>query len=702
MHHHRHMRLGPRGIALVAGLLGLLGTLAISQEDSDEKSKTSPEARQIEPVDETVSAKVATPAGQRWALLIGIEKYEHVAPLTYCADDVQLLRETLVQHAGYLPEHVHVLSDDVPGSRNPSRGNILFELKEFLREAKVEDTVLVAFSGHGEVDKEENCYLVPIDGNTEQLEDTCVPVSKVHQYLAQCPAERKVVIFDACHAAGKKGNEGKAFDLSRTPPGKGMVELLSCTATQVSYEYADLGHGVFSHYLSQALKGDADLQPNGNGDGFVSVEEVYPYVQEHVLDKTDRKQSPVIRRGEVEGRLTLAVMPNRIPGTTLPDELLLERLKELEAKNKVSPDLLTAATAALKTSSDFQPARALRLGLSILAREAISEAEFRTLCERRFVQIRSHQTAEQSCVTGKARILSIGVSEYPKLGSDALLKGCAVDAGVIRDLVGSLSGKQVAESVVLNGNVSEAQAVQAIGNMNQLAAPGDVLVLLYSGRGHTVLGLPRKQESENQHFGFWGFSEFESLYDLKLPGFPRSSSDLPARDDDGAFFMHEVEKLLRENKGHVVVVSAGMCEGIDWPPLEESVSLANDLVVKWERETGPSRLWIGSLRSVLRSTDQGRDFHSTLQFFVAALLNGRADVESPFSLLVASMPDKQVLNVSDGFVTIHELGATALNCRHFVGAEPERGFSTFGRNLQVRGWLSNEDVVLTRSSLPLD
>ena len=145
--------------------------------------------------------------GQRWALLIGINRYEHMAHLRFCANDMVVLRDALQRHSGYEPQRIHLLSDADERGRAPTRGNILIALKSFLKQAKPDDTVLVAFSGHGATLKGRS-YLMPIDGDPspDMVEHTGVPLRLIHTFLDRCPAHQKVLILDACHSGGTRSD----------------------------------------------------------------------------------------------------------------------------------------------------------------------------------------------------------------------------------------------------------------------------------------------------------------------------------------------------------------------------------------------------------------------------------------------------------------------------------------------------------------
>ena len=90
------------------------------------------------------------------------------------------------------------------------------------------------------------------------------------------------------------------------------ISRSSATASrgsEVSLEVPELGHGLFTHYLVQGLKGAADL----DRDGIVSLQEVYQYLEQQVAQKSRAiggNQHPVMK-GELEGLLPLVKVGGR-------------------------------------------------------------------------------------------------------------------------------------------------------------------------------------------------------------------------------------------------------------------------------------------------------------------------------------------------------------------------------------------------------
>jgi uncharacterized caspase-like protein len=91
--------------------------------------------------------------------------------------------------------------------------------------------------------------------------------------------------------------------LERLTRARGRAIVSAARPNEVSLELADLGHGLFTHYVLQGLKGSAD----SNGDALVTVQELYEYVEREVAERSRTvggSQHPVLK-GELEGPLPL-------------------------------------------------------------------------------------------------------------------------------------------------------------------------------------------------------------------------------------------------------------------------------------------------------------------------------------------------------------------------------------------------------------
>ena len=262
------------------------------------------------------------PTHDRWAVVVGVGRYESpdIPRLRYTVPDAEAIYDVLTGPAGFKKEHVLLLTDKT--DKKPTYRNLKWALGTFLaRSAKKDDTVLIFFAGHGapEVDQRGverdgfSKYLVPSDAEPDDLYSTALPMDELQTVFGRIEAERVVVFLDACYsgAAGgrtfaskktRSGHVDEAF-LERLARSKGRAILTASRPAEVSIELAELGHGLFTYYLIQGLKGAGDL----NRDGIVTLQELYEYVEQQVTQKSRAvggNQHPVMK-GELEGALPL-------------------------------------------------------------------------------------------------------------------------------------------------------------------------------------------------------------------------------------------------------------------------------------------------------------------------------------------------------------------------------------------------------------
>lgn len=610
--------------------------------------------------------------GERWALLIGINEY--AAPLTslkYCARDMTVLREVLVKSGGYKPDHVLLLvdqptdgnlpSDALKTSARPTSGIIYTQLATFLQQAKAQDTVLFAFSGHGDCDAKGRHYLLPSDGNPDLLEHTGVSIESLHQFLEKCPAKQKVIVLDCCHSgAGAKSSKpipATRFKASEVPTGKGIVQLFSSEVDQLSWEDEELKQGVFSYYLAQGLRGVADTEVQGNTDGFVTFSELYDYVHQNVSQRVQKRfrpyqQTPTKKEQQVTGTIVLAIRVDEPESSSLPNELLLTKLTALVDTGRAPSQITDSAKKWLATDESFPPSFKLRRALNLLAGEKITYADFTQFVEQEISQVENHAAIANA--GGSLRALVIGIDNYP--GSD--LSYAVSDARLIAESLRASSAKAIVdgEFVVLeNDQANSAMVTKKIKELSSATEKNDLLVVYFAGRGmpDDALEPPSPggcwwlstEETDKSSNGPTEVIEHRGLAKVRATVNPRFSGDLT---DEEVLAMSDLAWMLKDCPGAIVIISDAcfcyMPEGV----FSSKDGLSGSSTAS---ETPSHRLFVGhTTETVELETFK----HGVLTFALAKGLNGEADTRAQSLGETGTTP--KIVSAPDGYVTLQELG----------------------------------------------
>jgi hypothetical protein len=270
-------------------------------------------------ISKSVDTKKSYLSETRWAVVIGISKYQdtRIPALRYASKDAQSFYNWLISPNGgkYAPSRVKLLIDE-QATENRIRGSLF----EWLSQALEEDIVMIYFAGHGSPqspDKPDNLFLLPYDTKYNSVATTGFPMWDIETALKRfISAKRVIVITDACHAGGV----GQSFDVARragrginvvpissnlqnlSKIGDGICIISASDDSQYSQESKKWGggHGVFTYYLLQGLKGEADY----SNDNRVNLGEIIPYLSEQVRRATRNAQTPTVA-GRFDPALTI-------------------------------------------------------------------------------------------------------------------------------------------------------------------------------------------------------------------------------------------------------------------------------------------------------------------------------------------------------------------------------------------------------------
>jgi uncharacterized caspase-like protein len=232
-----------------------------------------------------------------WILLVGVNQYQdqNLTSLRYPALDCQGLGEALSSATQGFPNKEVIVHHDF-AAQAPTLQMIRRSLLKIVSESQPQDTILLYFSGHGMLEpKTQQSVLCLADTRKDNLLGTGLGMQNLLQMLAGSSANQQLLCLDTCHSGDLRllgGNRGSARDgdisdpsltpttqvmmdvlRQRAAQSKGFCALLSCDQGQKSWEFPELGHGVFTYYLMRGILGEA-----ADSHGLIEADGLYRYV----------------------------------------------------------------------------------------------------------------------------------------------------------------------------------------------------------------------------------------------------------------------------------------------------------------------------------------------------------------------------------------------------------------------------------------
>jgi uncharacterized caspase-like protein len=231
-------------------------------------------------------APTATPdenaRGVTWVLAVAVEQYRNVSPLSYTGEDAASFVKAFREVGGITPSRLFLIADGQPESLRleTNATSVRGAISQVCSLAKPADTFILFFSGHGFRDNENQMYLATNDFDPAEYKNTSVPVSFVKEQLGNCRAENQLIFLDACHSGAFNSADnidGRALANNLAERSRVAV-ISSCTDGQVSVESSKLKHGVFTWWLVNGLRGQA----NSTVDAQIDIQELFRYLSDRV------------------------------------------------------------------------------------------------------------------------------------------------------------------------------------------------------------------------------------------------------------------------------------------------------------------------------------------------------------------------------------------------------------------------------------
>jgi WD40 repeat protein/uncharacterized caspase-like protein len=218
--------------------------------------------------------------------------------------------------------------------------------RQFLLQAKVDDTVIVFVAGHGVFanGQNEQYYFVAHDTDISRIHETGVPFGLIEDLVTGIRSRNKLLLLDTCESGERDGEDetvrvsagrsrGLAArgirpavirsgqtaspnpkmgvyqdrfifnDLSRR---SGTIVFSASHGNELSYEDDRLQNGMFTYELVRAL---GNPSADADRNGVISTDELRAYVTQKVTARTQGLQNPTVDRDNIEALFGFPLLP---------------------------------------------------------------------------------------------------------------------------------------------------------------------------------------------------------------------------------------------------------------------------------------------------------------------------------------------------------------------------------------------------------
>ena len=165
----------------------------------------------------TLSSKNLDFYENSYAVIIGINKYqsESINDLGFAAQDAESMAKLLTTKLQFQSENVKLLLNE-----EATKNNIQSELFNVADKAEKNDRIFIFYAGHGETFSLKNGgelgYLVPVDGDRENLYVTSISMHEFKSIADMTEAKHILFMVDVCYgglmALGTRGIQKRIFD----------------------------------------------------------------------------------------------------------------------------------------------------------------------------------------------------------------------------------------------------------------------------------------------------------------------------------------------------------------------------------------------------------------------------------------------------------------------------------------------------------
>ncbi|MCA1291913.1 caspase family protein [Paenibacillus sp. alder61] len=196
-----------------------------------------------------------------YAVIIAVENYQFgIKKVDYAKNDANAFRQWLIENLKVSQDNIKLWID-----ADVTRSALTEELRYEISRLCESDQFIFYYAGHGFFDGGYN-KITTWDTHPYNYKDTTVSLNQIlMEPLRQSKCNKSLLFIDACASRIDEQllsrefiadmNFSEFIDFVRSSNYRAM--FLSCSRGEKSYSSSMLGHGIWTHFLLKALKGEA-------------------------------------------------------------------------------------------------------------------------------------------------------------------------------------------------------------------------------------------------------------------------------------------------------------------------------------------------------------------------------------------------------------------------------------------------------------
>lgn len=476
------MRLSKQGrtlwaVSLVAGLWALTAAPG-----------STAESRPVKVEGKTPAEYVVAQPGRFWAVVIGIDEYESLPPLSQAVAGAKALSGLLEKQGAQVTALFN---------RQATREAILGELGVKLLERVGDlDRVVIVLAGHGDTRKgaggKDNGYFLPFDGKPDAPAKTGISMGLLRDMADALPAKQVLFLTDACYG-GIPGQPPQGLQpmtesyLKQIVQERGRQVIMGCGPNQQSAEGPKSGQNAFTYFLLEGLgKGSADL----NKDGIIPASELYAFLDQQMSALAKKKQA--------------APRPGMWTLTTDRGEFVFAPGRKLGVQGGTA----TAGAGGGEVAGSDEVAKLReRLGALKAQMSKTKPVEPAPAEEAAVRPLDAPRPLVNDFIEGQYWALIIGINTYPNMGKDKQLGVARNDAEAVAKLLVDRYGFSSERMITLyDEQATRKEVIRAFSKLKGTVTDKDSLLIYFAGQGEYE---PIPNEKKEKGMGYWIPSDAE-------------------------------------------------------------------------------------------------------------------------------------------------------------------------------------------------